>query len=51
MGLDDDEETWEPTSRVVKDAPVVLEKELKRLRLSSDDKNKLRERYGFSSKI
>lgn len=43
MGLDKDETTWEPVSRVWDDAPVVLKKELKRLRLSTEDKTRLRE--------
>lgn len=47
MGIDD-EETWEPISRVLEAAPAVLNKGLKRLRLSSEDTKQLRECYGFS---
>ena len=48
MGLDDDEATQESVSRVLEDGPVILKKELKRLRLSTEDRRRLRERYGFS---
>lgn len=48
MGLDDDGETWEFMSWMLEDAPAVLSKGLKCLRLSLDDKKKLRGRYGFS---
>lgn len=46
VGLDG-EESWEPMSRMLEFAPVVL-KELKSLGLSSDDKKELGKRYGFS---
>ena len=48
MGLDEAEGTWEPVSRVMADAPAILEKELKKLKLSTDEKRSLRECYGLS---
>ena len=45
MGLDE-EATWEPVSRVLEDAPVVLKRELRKMCLPPGDKKKLHERYG-----
>ena len=47
MGLDDEEKTWEPNSRVLEDAPAILKRELRRLRMSSNDLKIVHERYGF----
>lgn len=48
MGLDDEEETWEPVWRMLEDTPALLKKKLKHSGLSSDYKQKLRKRYRFS---
>ena len=37
-GLKEAESTWEPVSRVFNDAPAVLRKELKALRLKAEQK-------------
>ena len=46
-GLEQAEITWEPVSRVFHDAPVVLRKELKVLRLIAELKRALMTRYGM----
>ena len=45
-GLEEAESTWEPVSRVFHDAPAVLRKELKALRLKAQ-KQALVQRYGL----
>ena len=40
-GLEEAESTWEPVSRVLHDAPAVLRKELKALRLKAEQKRAL----------
>ena len=45
--LEEAESTWEPVSRVFHDAPAVLRKELKALRLKSEQKWALVQRYGL----
>ena len=45
-GLEKAESTWEPVSRVFHDAPAVLRKELKSLRLMAEQKLALVQRYG-----
>ena len=47
LGMDVEEATWEPISRVLEDAPVILKKELKKLCQSKEEKEQLRGRYGF----
>ena len=47
MGLDDEEATWERISKVLEDAPVMLKKELRKLRLSKEEKGRLHARDGF----
>ena len=39
---------WEPLSRVFHDAPAVLRKELKAMRLKAEQKRALAEQYGLS---
>ena len=39
--------TWEPVSRVFHDAPAVLRKELKALRVKAEQKRALVQRYGL----
>ena len=46
-GLEEAEITWEPVSRVFHDAPAVLRKELKALRLKAEHKPALVQRYGL----
>ena len=46
-GLEEAESTWEPVSRVFHDAPAVLHKELKTLRLKAEQKRALVQRYGL----
>ena len=46
-GLEKTESTWEPASCVFHDAPAVLRKELKALRLKSEQKWALVQRYGL----
>ena len=46
-GLEEAENTWEPVSRVFHDAPAVLRKELKVLRLKAEQKRALVQRYGL----
>ena len=46
-GLEETESTWEPVSRVFHDAPAVLRKELKALRLKAEQKRALVQRYGL----
>ena len=46
-GLEEAESTWEPVSRVFHDAPAVLRKELKALRLKAEQKRVLVQRYGL----
>ena len=46
-GLEEEESTWKPVSRVFHDAPAVLRKELKALRLKADQKRALMQRYGL----
>ena len=46
-GLEEAESTWEPVSRVFHDAPAVLRKELKALRLKAEQKRALMQRYGL----
>ena len=45
--LEEAESTWEPVSRVFHDAPAVLHKELKALRLKAEQKRALVQRYGL----
>ena len=46
-GLAEAKSTWEPVSRMFHDAPAVLHKELKALRLKAEHKRALVQRYGF----
>ena len=46
-GLEEAESTWEPVSRVFHDAPAVLRKGLKALRLKAEQKRALVKRYGL----
>ena len=46
-GLEEAEITWEPVSRVFHDAPAVLNKELKALRLKAEQKRALVQRCGL----
>ena len=46
-GLEEAESTWEPVSGVFHDAPAVLRKELKALRLKAEQKRALVQRYGL----
>ena len=46
-GLKESESTWEPVTPVFHDAPTVLRKELKALRLKAEQKRALVQRYGF----
>ena len=46
-GPEEAESTWEPVSRVFHDAPAVLRKELKALRLKAEQKRALVQRYGL----
>ena len=46
-GLEEAESTWEPVSRVFHDAPAVLRKELKALRLKAEQERALVQRYGL----
>ena len=46
-GLEEAKSTWEPVSRVFHDAPAVLRKELKVLRLKAEQKRALVQRYGL----
>ena len=45
-GPEEAESTWEPVSRVFHNAPAVLRKELKALRLEAEQKRALVQRYG-----
>ena len=47
-GLEEAESTWEPVSRVFHDAPAVLRKELKALRLKAGQKRTFVQRYWLS---
>ena len=46
-GLEEAKSTWEPVARVFHDAPAVLHKELKALRLKAEQKRALVQRYGL----
>ena len=46
--LEEAESTWEPVSRVFHDAPAVLRKELKALRLKAGQKRTFVQRYWLS---
>ena len=46
-GLEEAESTWEPVSRVFYDAPAMLRKELKLLRLKAEQKRALVQRHGL----
>ena len=46
-GLEEAESTWEPVSHVFHDAPAVLRKELRGLRLKAEQKRALMPRYGL----
>ena len=46
-GLEEAERAWKPVSRVFHDAPAVLRKELKALRLKAEQKRALVQRYGL----
>ena len=46
-GLEEVKSTWEPVSCVFHDAPAVLHKELKALRLKAEQKRALVQRYGL----
>ena len=46
-GLEEAESTWEPVSRVFRDAPAVLRRELKALRLEAEQKRAIVQRYGM----
>ena len=46
-GLEEAKSTWEPVSRVFHEALAVLRKELKALRLKSEQKRALVQRYGL----
>ena len=46
-GLEEAESTWEPVSCVFHDTPAVLRRELKALRLKTDQKRGLVQRYGL----
>ena len=46
-GLEEAESTWEPVSRVFHDAPAVLRKEFKAMRLKTEQKRGLEQRYGL----
>ena len=46
-GLEEAESTWQPVSRVFHDAPAVLRKELKALRVKAELKRALVQRYGL----
>ena len=45
--LEEAESTWEPVSRVFHDAPAVLRRELKALRLKAEQKRVLVSRFGW----
>ena len=47
QGLQAAESTWERVSRVFHDAPAVLRKALKALRLKAEQKRALMQRYGL----
>ena len=44
-GLDDEEATWEPVSRVLEDAPTVLRRELRKVKPPATIKRELQRRY------
>ena len=46
-GLEEAESTWEPVSRVFHDAPAVLRKEHKALRLKAEQKRAVVQRHGL----
>ena len=46
-GLEEAERTSEPVSRVLHDAPAVLRKEFKAMRLKTEQKRGLEQRYGL----
>ena len=46
-GLEEAKSTWEPGLRGFHDAPAVLRKELKALRLKAEQKRVLVQRYGL----
>ena len=46
-GLEEAESTWEPVSHVFHEAPAVLRKELKAMRLKAEQKRALVQRYGL----
>ena len=47
-GLEEVESTWEPVSRLFRDAPAMLRKELKALRIKAEHSRALVQRYGLS---
>ena len=47
-GLDDAEETWEPVSRVLEDAPTVLRRELRKIKPPAAIKRELQHRYNIN---
>ena len=47
QGLEEAKSTWEPVLRVFYDAPAVLHKELKALRLMAEQKRAIVLRYGL----
>ena len=46
-GLEEAKSTWKSVSRVFHDAPAVLRKDLKALRLKAEQKRALVRRYGL----
>ena len=46
-GLEEAESTWEPVSRVFHEAPAVLRKKLKAVRLKAEQKQALVQQYGL----
>ena len=46
-GLDEADSTWEPVSGVFHEAPALLHKQLKALRLKAEQKRALVQRYGL----
>ena len=46
-GLDEAESTWEPVSRILEDAPAMLEKQILLLKPSAAFKEGLKKRYGL----
>jgi len=48
-GFEEDEDTWEPLRTLLEDAPQFVKQQLRKMRIGSDVRDKLRSEYGVAS--